>query len=125
MLTGSEAHELTSTNQPESINLKSLFDEEIQSASTVKEPLPDERSSTEVKEPVKKASSSNKSASKQQPSAKSTTYVVKKGDTLSKIAQKFYGSPLKWKRIVEANKATLGSNNVLKVGMKLTIPLDE
>lgn len=47
-------------------------------------------------------------------------YVVKKGDTLSGIAEKFYGEPGKWKQIAKANKITHPRS--LKVGRKLTIP---
>lgn len=117
-------------SQPESINLKSLFDEELRSSSSGKESVPDEQDNANVKEPATKTPVVNKAATKPQVKqdkvvGKSTSYVVKKGDTLSKIAQKFYGSPLKWKRIVEANKAILGHNNMLKVGMKLAIPQEE
>ena len=49
-------------------------------------------------------------------------YTVKSGDSLSKISQQFYGSPRKWKKIVDANKDKLGNNQVLRPGMVLTIP---
>jgi LysM repeat protein len=124
-LQGADVHEITSTQQPESINLKSLFEEELQSASSTKEVTPEEHEAPLPKETPRKSVPANKVAPKAQSAIKTATYVVKKGDTLSKISHKFYGSSLKWKRIVDANKATLGSNNVLKVGMKLNIPLDE
>ena len=50
------------------------------------------------------------------------TYTVKKGDSLSGISQKFYGTAKRWKHIVEANKEILGSNHMLKPGMTLVIP---
>lgn len=116
--------------QSEGINLKSLFEEELQTATSGKEMLPEETQGSEEKEIAPKAPSSTRPATQASTKAekspgKSAVYVVKKGDTLSKISQKFYGSSLKWKRIVDANKATLGHNNMLKVGMKLTIPLDD
>jgi len=123
------SNESSTPSQSESINLKSLFDEELRSSSG-KEISPEEQDSVNTKELTPKAPPVNKMAVKPQMKqdksvGKSTAYIVKKGDTLSKIAQKFYGSPLKWKRIVEANKAILGHNNMLKVGMKLTIPQEE
>ncbi|HRQ75473.1 MAG TPA: LysM peptidoglycan-binding domain-containing protein [Phycisphaerales bacterium] len=50
-------------------------------------------------------------------------YVVRSGDTLSRIATAYYGSPLHWRLIYDANKAVIGENaNALRVGMRLTIP---
>ncbi len=57
------------------------------------------------------------------PGSHPATYTVKKGDTLSKIAKKFYGTEKAWPRIVRANRDVLnrdGSN--LDVGMELRLP---
>jgi len=51
-----------------------------------------------------------------------TTYVVQKGDTLQKIAQKFYGSSKKWYQIYKANKETLKTPDRIRPGQKLVIP---
>lgn len=118
------AENSTQVTQPEAINLKSLFEEELKAASSNKE-LPSDDMQAPEKEAPKKSSSAPKAGTKQpsEPAgSKSTIYVVKKGDTLSKISLKFYGSSRKWQKIVDANKAVLGSNNTLKIGMKLTIP---
>ncbi|MEG1979693.1 MAG: LysM peptidoglycan-binding domain-containing protein [Victivallaceae bacterium] len=49
-------------------------------------------------------------------------YVVKKGDSLEKIARKFYGNG-DWKPIVAANpKYFKNGSTVVKVGTKLAIP---
>ena len=48
-------------------------------------------------------------------------YVVKSGDTLGKIAQKFYGDARRADVLVRANPQ-LTDPNRLRVGMKLTIP---
>jgi nucleoid-associated protein YgaU len=50
-------------------------------------------------------------------------YTVKKGDTLSSIAYKFYHDSSKWNVIYNANKSKIGSNpNRIYVGMVLSIP---
>ncbi len=49
-------------------------------------------------------------------------YIVRKGDTLSKISKKYYGSPNKWYKIYEANRDLLDDPDMLKLGMKLRIP---
>jgi nucleoid-associated protein YgaU len=49
-------------------------------------------------------------------------YIVRKGDTLSRISRMYYGSPNKWYKIYEANRDQLDNPDVLKPGMKLRIP---
>ena len=49
-------------------------------------------------------------------------YHVVAGDTLTKIATRFYGDSAKWDVIFEANKDTLPSPGDLRVGQTLVIP---
>ncbi len=58
--------------------------------------------------------------SREQESEEHTTYVVKKGDTLSAIAQRFYGDASRWRLIAKAND--LSDPNTMRVGMELIIP---
>lgn len=51
-----------------------------------------------------------------------TTYTVQKGDTLQKIAAKFYGTSKPWRKIYEANQASLKSPDNIYPGQKLIIP---
>lgn len=57
---------------------------------------------------------------KEQPSAR--TYVVMRGDTLSGISQKVYGTTSRWQDIYEANKETVPDTNRLPIGAILMIP---
>lgn len=50
------------------------------------------------------------------------TYEVKKGDTLSHIAQRFYGKASEYRKIFEANRDQLDDPDEIKVGQKLRIP---
>jgi uncharacterized protein YidB (DUF937 family) len=51
------------------------------------------------------------------------TYVVVAGDSLSKIARRFYGEANLWRRIYDANRATIGDNpDLIRPGQKLRIP---
>ena len=52
----------------------------------------------------------------------SETYTVKPGDTLSKIAQQFYGNASQYNRIFEANRDKLQDPNKVQVGQQLVIP---
>jgi nucleoid-associated protein YgaU len=49
-------------------------------------------------------------------------HVVEKGQTLSDIAYKYYGSAGKWRKIFEANRSILKDENTVIPGMRLTIP---
>lgn len=49
-------------------------------------------------------------------------YVVKSGDTLSKIAEEFYGDKMLYDRIFDANRNVLNDPNKIKPGQKLLIP---
>ena len=50
------------------------------------------------------------------------TYTVAKGDTLSKIAKKFYGDANKYPVIFEANKPMLKDPDKIYPGQNLRIP---
>ena len=50
------------------------------------------------------------------------TYIVRQGDTLSSISQKYYGTRANWKLIMDANPNVLKSPKDLKPNMKLVIP---
>jgi nucleoid-associated protein YgaU len=49
-------------------------------------------------------------------------YVVKSGDSLSKIAKSEYGDANAWPKIFEANKDILKDPNKIYPGQKLKIP---
>ena len=62
-------------------------------------------------------------ASSTAPAAKAyEVYVVKSGDSLSKIAKQHYGNANEWKRIFEANTDILKDPNKIFPGQKLKIP---
>jgi ABC-type nitrate/sulfonate/bicarbonate transport system substrate-binding protein len=52
----------------------------------------------------------------------SREYSVVSGDTLSLLAQKYYGDQAKWTKIYEANKQTMRNPNFIYIGQKLLIP---
>jgi nucleoid-associated protein YgaU len=52
-------------------------------------------------------------------------HTVVHGETLSKIAQRYYGDAQKWPVIyaLPSNKALIGANpSMIRMGMRLTIP---
>ncbi len=50
------------------------------------------------------------------------SYVVQDGDTLYKIAVKFYGKASAWKKIRDANKATVSMDGRIQKGQRLVLP---
>lgn len=50
------------------------------------------------------------------------TYTVQAGDSLSKIAQQFYGKAGEYNKIFEANRDKLSDPNKIQPGQVLTIP---
>jgi nucleoid-associated protein YgaU len=47
---------------------------------------------------------------------------VQKGETLSKIAQRYYGDASLYTKIFEANRDTIKDANLIRVGQKIRIP---
>ncbi len=47
---------------------------------------------------------------------------VKSGETLSRIAQQYYGDARLYPRIFDANRDVLKDPNMIRVGQKLRIP---
>jgi hypothetical protein len=56
------------------------------------------------------------------PEPEAKFYEVKKGDSLSKIAKEYYGDPMKYPVIFEANKPMLKDPNLIYPGQVLRIP---
>lgn len=50
------------------------------------------------------------------------TYVVQEGDTLYKIAVRFYGRTSAWKQIREANKESIATDGRVRSGMTIRLP---
>jgi nucleoid-associated protein YgaU len=51
-------------------------------------------------------------------------YVIQKGDTLSKIAKKYYQNAMEYPRIFDANKEVIKDPDLIYPGQKIRIPLD-
>lgn len=49
-------------------------------------------------------------------------HVVVKGDTLGKLAEKYYGDPSLYTKIFEANRDRIEDPDRIQVGWKLKIP---
>jgi nucleoid-associated protein YgaU len=62
------------------------------------------------------------SATDAETEARQEIYIVKSGDSLSKIAKVRFGDAQLWKKIHEANKDTIANPNLIHPGQKIIIP---
>lgn len=84
-------------------------------STTVSNPVPKTVSPTVVEKPQEVETSKSKSCG-------GFNYVVRKGDSLSLIASRFYGDINSWSRIIDANPATQGRENLIEIGETLLVP---
>ncbi|NNC78414.1 MAG: peptidoglycan-binding protein LysM [Woeseiaceae bacterium] len=59
-----------------------------------------------------------------EPEEKAEFYEIVSGDTLGKIAKKYYGKSSAYMRIFEANKDIISDPNKIYPGQKIKIPMD-
>jgi len=56
------------------------------------------------------------------PADKPQSYIVKSGDSLSKIAKHLYGDANKWHAIFDANRDKIKNPDLIQPGQVLTLP---
>jgi len=74
---------------------------------------------------VENKASATPAKAKQTVPATGQQYIVKGGDTLARLSERFYNSADKWEKIYEANRNTVKNPNYIYIGQRLTIPPDE
>ena len=62
------------------------------------------------------------SSSTAPPGQSMRSYTVRKGDSLSKIAQREYGDAQQWHRIFEANRDSIDNPDLIYPGQVLRLP---
>jgi nucleoid-associated protein YgaU len=65
---------------------------------------------------------SGSSSTAPSPPGTQNSYVVKKGDSLSKIAKQHYGDADQWRKIFEANRDQIEDPDLIHPGQTLRIP---
>ena len=63
-----------------------------------------------------------KTATEPTPTGMGRPYTVRAGDTLASISRKFYKTPARWKKILDANRKSIDNPKKLRVGQSLVIP---
>jgi len=71
---------------------------------------------------LRKELEAERAAHRETATAKAGTYVVKSGDSLSKIAKEIWGDAKRWPEIFEANKDKIKDPNLIHPGQELRIP---
>jgi nucleoid-associated protein YgaU len=82
---------------------------------------------TKLEEPVRiekilPAPQTSDSRAKTEPNQAPRFHVVRAGETLSGIAEQYYGSTNAWRKILTANRKTIKDANKIAPGTKLIIP---
>jgi LysM repeat protein len=90
---------------------------------TLKQELVRLRSSAQVQPTRSTVANVPSSTETAEPKHSVSIYHVEPGDTLSKIAKRFYNDSGKWDRIYQANRDSLQSPSGIRVGQTLVIPL--
>jgi nucleoid-associated protein YgaU len=67
-------------------------------------------------------SGSSSTAPSPQGTTQGTTYVVKEGDSLSKIAKRHYGDAGEWRKIYDANRDQIKDPDLIHPGQPLRLP---
>lgn len=75
-----------------------------------------------ARDAAEKAERERKAREKSSEAEKPEFYVVKEGDTLYKIALRFYGRTSAWREIREANKAVISTDGRVNEGQKIKLP---
>ena len=75
-----------------------------------------------ARDAAEKAERERKAREKNAEAEKPEFYVVKEGDTLYKIALRFYGRTSAWREIREANKAVISTDGRVNEGQKIKLP---
>lgn len=70
----------------------------------------------------KRSAEKAKAAKKDARASHPDVYVVEEGDTLYKIASRFYGSKSAWKKIRDANKTTISTDGRVNAGQEIVLP---
>lgn len=76
-----------------------------------------------VEKPKAASTAASQPAAKPAPQAK--FYTVQSGDSLSKISKQYYGDPMKYNEIFEANKPMLKDPDKIYPGQVLRIPAED
>ena len=112
---------VTALDEAKSLNaLAEADDGEVGTASSL---LPTQ--AADAKEKKKASEDAAKKAKAEREAKKEAipdTYVVQEGDTLYKIAMRFYGRTSAWKMIREANKESITTDGRVRTGQTLKMP---
>lgn len=108
------ARDSNSRNPPKTDNRVTLPGTNPQPGSG-KPPLPEPARTTSAGSPGPTARDANA------PAKATRVHIVRSGETLSSIAEQYYGSSNAWRKILDANK-TLKDANKIAPGTKLVIP---
>jgi len=72
--------------------------------------------------PAKATGSSQRTTRSSSRAARGEEYIIRPGDSLMKLAERYYGSGNKWEKIFDANRDAIKNPNYIFIGQKIVIP---
>ena len=75
-----------------------------------------------VEKPVEKKTVNSGTTPVQPTSTGVRSYTIKSGDSLSKIAKKYYGNANEWQKIYKANQDKIKDPDLIHPGQQIIIP---
>jgi len=102
-------------------SLKADEKEEMQGSSLI---LPKQAADAKAKRDKLKADQerAKQDAAERERNRHPPEYIVQEGDTLYRLAERFYGKISAWKAIRDANKALISNDGRLKTGIRIVLP---
>ena len=120
---GGEDDGAAQTLEAEKKTAKALLDDEDADAKPMLAQDPEAKKKRDEAK-AKEEAARREAAAKAEPlhEKRPDTYVVQEGDTLYKIAMRFYGRSSAWSLIRDANKAIISMDGRVRTGQKITLP---
>lgn len=103
-------------------DLLSAFDADAEAAPPIAQSPGAKEDRDKAKKDAEAAEAARKAEAEKAKARIPDTYVVAEGDTLYKIAVRFYGKASAWRRIRDANRALISNDGRIKAGQKLVMP---
>ena len=108
--------------QNDAAKVLSSFDADAQATQPFKQPEGAKEARDLAKKKSEEEAAKRKASEEAEKAGIPDTYVVQEGDTLYKIALKFYGKSSAWRRIRDANRTLISNDGRVKTGQKLVMP---
>ena len=122
LLAGGEDDEASAPPPGDALAALTAHDPDLEAVAPIAQPKDAKEKRAAEKKAAEEAAAAQAAALKAMRDKIPDEYVVEEGDTLYKIATKFYGRSSAWKLIRDANRAEISTDGRVRTGQKLKLP---